>query len=1626
MGISLAQCSVEHWTLLCAARSHRFGEASHPGPGEFCLGTFNPTGLAAKHSVIAHLAPGVYSVTETHLSSRGIHDFKLGLKLGGSGFTLHHGHPVPLRQGSAVAGQYSGVGFVSTVPGRASPHAWPPELYQTSRLSVANFLIGDFWVLGGVAYGFATDKARTLPILDALLDRVLAQRTGPRFVSGDWNLEPHQFPQFERLRQNGFIDAQDLRYARLGVSPEATCKRSTRKDFLFISPELQAMFQSVSVDGTYWADHAALLASFRYAGHDVPRFLWRMPARRPAAPDRPPLASAPAPAHASPTAQYAAICSAYEVSLSAAEQLAGKPPLAKSECGRGRHQDVRCVRTATAPVRSARHGEHAPLYFGQNLRYGQWMRQLRRLQSLACSLRNASITLQAVEQRGDLWQAVLRAPGFPGSFSAWWPCRRVVLAGDPGAVPLALPSLLIAEALLLSFEANFRDFERALLHVRRATARQRRIDDPALIFRDFKKPLSAPVETLLDARGAQVVEVCDTDMSVTLADDVDWDPDAPFHCETAPLHVVHVECDKLWVSDLDTAAVGKTVSQVRHVGSLIEVFSEFGQQWGARWMRHADADTVQWQQVLADLEGRIQFPELDLSPITIQVWRTAVRSKRARSAPGPDGISRDDLLCMPDSLVLQVLHLCAVAEQTGSWPLQMLEGIVSSLEKTPQASRVSDFRPICVLSFVYRVWSSIRAKEALLHFAKHAPPGMYGTLPGCNSADVWMSLQLAIESSHRSGSPLYGISADLTKAFNMLPRLPIFGLARVCGLPESLVRPWVAAVTGLRRRFRVRGSVGPAILSNCGYPEGDPLSCVAMCIANTAFHLHMSLARNPSRTLSFVDNYETTSGTYEGIVEAHELLMEFSRKWDMPVDTAKTTAWCTSAAGRARLRAAGFNVLLDFRDLGAHLQTSRRFSNRTQVDRIRALDERWPMLAASHAPVSQKVRALSTAAWPAALHAIAVTPIGDCHISGLRAKALKGLNLKAPGANPMLQLSLVEYPVADPFFFSLRASFFDIKCLAGADVVAPLLAAAVHKVAREPGPATLLLQRANRVGVSWHPETLKFVDAYGPFDLWRTSCAEVQLRICLAWQTQVQDQMRHRPTFSGLEDTDPAMTRRVFSTFSQYEQAFLRISLNGTFFTNDALCHCGADESRACKFCGQDDSLHHRLFLCPHFAECRQEAGVSLEFLRELSPAQSLHAWVGACPSLFAARRELANVDGFFHDFQAVPAEECLDLFTDGSCLKPQEPNLRLATWAVVHGPLDMEASSVLISAGLVPGMLQSPYRGELCAVVSALRFAWTFRRHVRIWTDCQALLKRFRKWQDGQWHPSQRSPHWDLWSEVSDFFADLCQQVSFHKVVAHVDLHGELSVADAWCAAHNAAVDSAAKHAQALRSPAFWETWQRLCSETTRAYSVGRQIMQLHVLVARRSVLTQPVVQPVISPVPAPTAAVASRLGSLPEPSLLVLARRYGRPYIARLQRWGHMLDSGPSTLRWISTLQLYILFCLTWAEQPPILHAGTWRQVSEIPNGRYIEVPLAQRVKWFQQTLRQFVRRSDGQWISKELRPDSTALQARLTCVAVQLPESMWLDVETFLARNLPDGAVRSHQRTWKALPTPRGLLT
>ena len=310
------------------------------------------------------------------------------------------------------------------------------------------------------------------------------------------------------------------------------------------------------------------------------------------------------------------------------------------------------------------------------------------------------------------------------------------------------------------------------------------------------------------------------------------------------------------------------------------------------------------------LQSCLRFPQS-------QTKLSPCRKKKV-AATGPDGLSRSDLLRLPDSLHLALIGVCEHAERTGAWPMQLVTGIVKSLQKIPGAATVNQYRPITVFSLCYRIWSSLRGRQVLWHLCKFASSGMFGNLPKRHAKQLWWMTQHQVAEAHKLGYATSGLICDIVKAFNCLPRWPIFAAASRLGLPSGVLRGWYGAVLLMERRFQVRESVGPPIKSSTGFAEGCALSCAAMAIMDILFELVVTHEIPGSLPLSFVDNWAVQVESARDVPCALEVVEQFAATVDLQVDRDKTHGWAAQAAGRQQIRAAGCNVRLSARSWSPH------------------------------------------------------------------------------------------------------------------------------------------------------------------------------------------------------------------------------------------------------------------------------------------------------------------------------------------------------------------------------------------------------------------------------------------------------------------------------------------------------------------------------------------------------------------------------------------------------------------------------------------------------------------------------------------------------------------------------------
>ena len=940
------------------------------------------------------------------------------------------------------------------------------------------------------------------------------------------------------------------------------------------------------------------------------------------------------------------------------------------------------------------------------------------------------------------------------------------------------------------------------------------------------------------------------------------------------------------------------------------------------------------------------------------------------------------------SSLLGVYHK---VESEAQWPLQLTTGIVSSLEKTPDAQSVRQYRPVVVYPLVYRIWSSARARQFLKMFAKVTPPGLRGGLPAQQSKSIWFEMALALEEDQVHSQSLLGLVADLQKAFNTIPRSPVWQCLISLGCPDWLIRAWAAFVNQQVRRFKVRTSIGPAIPSDCGYPEGCGLSVCAMAVIDLLLDHWMRHQFPFLKVLTYVDDWQLLHRHLSEQDGIETRLLDFVASLDMKLDHGKTFTWSTNASCRSQLRGGRFKVVHHAKSLGVHANFTKQRGNRTLIDRIQAMGSTWKLLRRSLSPYAAKVASLRVLAWPRALHGIGVTSVADSHFATLRTGAASGLRSNRIGSNPALRLAQHGFSY-DPEGWAVFTTIKDFRDFATREYVEATLSSVGMDALQLPvnGPIAVLIARVCRIG--WQISSQgRFVDDIGEFSVFDSHIDAIRTRIALSWPKLLASEVSHRKSFAGMDRVDLAETARLLKKFNEVDQTYLQCALDGTMYTNYGKDHrkAAGDGAHLCPFCAQVDGFHHRLWKCPEFrVERHNLIGSMVEEIQALPSCHSCHAWALKPESHLHLLQYFDAIQPF--DPCRYRLDLCneakIDLFVDGSCYASTEVALRFASWAVTiahweGSPLDHS----VIAAGWVAGIHQSAFRGELEAMSHALRIACLMKKTCRIWSDCQGVVMGVRKLQHGLWRLSPNMSHYDLWEQIQRCL-DQWPAVCIMQVYSHIAPSVGMTDIERWGFWHNSLVDIAASRINIARGSFFWELWA-LCQKDLDHSRVRTQaIATLVVATGKRA--DQSISKPAKADDGSGPMVGTTKLWKIPAG----VATKFGHPAVSWVHQWwcntGRQFLTQPGNLQWVSFLQLYIDYQLCTGQGGPLLWDQKWffGERFRIPdfNPGYVK-----RCKWFQMLLKHYWAQNGFEYRSRSTRPASGAICCWLVTVQLSWPQ-------------------------------------
>ena len=1318
------------------------------------------------------------------------------------------GAPVAFRANSQWAGTWTGVAVTSDVPCQEVHLPYNGE-HSCGRVMASQHTVGGLNLTNVVVYGYPSGptwpkaKELTSQLLQVVATEIILGGRGPRIVGGDFNCAADGLDIFSYWKQLGWRSAQELAGFLWQQDLEFTCKHSTERDIVWLSPEAQALCGAVDVT-YFFAEHATVSVGLRCSLTVPMELAWKLPSRIPwtevsdawktqtCAPVWNTTGSA--------DDQWAQLGASLEQSL--AGHLPAQPghKLQPAQCGRLQPFAPQKRQAGCKLLRASRPSEVVLRndLIGTETRL--WFRQLRRLQSYLAAIKAGKQTLDAIHYRLLLWSSIRQSPGFVDGFPAWW-CnsRGHVLPEAPRLLPSGPPDVEVAQLIFDNFKLCFDAFESWHLRQRIKLLKSKYDAGMQGIYHDLKKPAKDQLDFLTQTHEHAVLATSDDGLQIHLANEVS-NPD--FSKFTLNGHVVQPE----FQGDLATfpspvaCETGDVMIQHRtitEVHSLHQMLLDF---WTPVWNQASQLLQVDASRLEAFVDAYVPRIDFDIQPITISQWRKALRRFKKSAARGVDGIHPEDLLNMPTAWTERLLDLLHSIE-TGStdWPSALRTGIVRVLAKEHSAASVDRFRPIVIFSVIYRAWASLRARQLLVQLRPYMVDTALGFVPGCETSQLWMTLQGTIELALQENAGLCGLSTDLIRAFNFIPREQTFMLAEKLGVPSRVTRPWALFLATCTRSFTVRNCLSSATTSTSGMPEGDALSVYAMVQLSLAFHKYMQLTNPAVTTLSYVDNLTLVARHPFPLLLGLLSLIEFFRLWQLQIDLVKSHCWTLLAQFSSMMDLIGIQRTEAVPELGGVLSFTKRQFTGLPLARIAKLEPLWDRLRASQAPCSHKIRCLPVMFWSAALYGANAASLGESHIDKLRTRALRALRLGKAGVNPKARLSFSCCPTADPGFWRLSNTFAAFRRIAHKE---PGFVAAWKRFMSNfdgkffSGPFSQILSVGNQIG--WHFCPPFFTDHDGlEFNLLTVDDTTLANLLLDGWYQFVARSLCTRKMMQDLQGLDTSLMREILAPLGALEVAQVGALQAGAFMSAASQSKFDLTKKGLCALCQvADDQLHWQS--CPRFDSLKRDIPGWTDEHRLDSTALRAHLLPSRSPFIQQWKTMLVSISDCTGAFDSIPCEGLQHLFTDGTVCGGSTA-YAFAGWGCLNA-----TTGQVVAAGHVPGLCQSSDRAELFGAIAALRWTLRFGATVHLWLDSQyvanCLLFVLQHGFAGRW------AHHDLWQMVVDLVEQLdFGQLTVHWVPSHLASAAMECPFEDWVRTWNNQVDGLAGAYNFQRSRAFF-----------------------------------------------------------------------------------------------------------------------------------------------------------------------------------------------------------------------------
>ncbi|CAH2091627.1 unnamed protein product [Euphydryas editha] len=192
-------------------------------------------------------------------------------------------------------------------------------------------------------------------------------------------------------------------------------------------------------------------------------------------------------------------------------------------------------------------------------------------------------------------------------------------------------------------------------------------------------------------------------------------------------------------------------------------------------------------------------------------------------SPGPDGITNEALKVGAPYLARPLTQLFNLVLKSATTPKQWTESDIILLYKKGDPNDINNYRPISLLSSIYKLFSSILERRIRSTIETHQTIEQAGFRRGFSTVDHIHSIELLIDKYQEFHRPLYLAFIDYRKAFDSLYHHSIWQSLQCQNIDSTYLKVLQNLYQKCNSRIRLE-TTGPPIPIRRGVRQGDVIS----------------------------------------------------------------------------------------------------------------------------------------------------------------------------------------------------------------------------------------------------------------------------------------------------------------------------------------------------------------------------------------------------------------------------------------------------------------------------------------------------------------------------------------------------------------------------------------------------------------------------------------------------------------------------------------------------------------------------------------------------------------------------------------------------------------------------------